>query len=1403
VAKMMMIEQKQAKPAGFHGVLVWAAILLSVPAMMFPAICAAGSTREAEQNSSDVIIGEIANPSYEDPADFLTGWSSCLAGESSIKHNPTTGQPDPRFHDGDHSAGMSSDRPGDRLGAGAIFQEVHVTPGRTYRVRCWGTLTDNTGYLDDFLELRIRDGDSTPINCDDNGAAIEDNSKPHAHLDDQPQPQWTLLEGEIIPTEEIVTVIAYWKFSGTAWGIKSLHLDDWSIEDVTPSIVYFSNFQSSRVINGDTYDVTLSYDTAISVTTQIDWGPTPGYGHSSPLDPAEVVQHVVDLTGVTPAANRYHYRAHATASGEIDEYSIDQTFFAPWVTFSGIDAAVDLFSGVVCTISWETNFATSANSVFYRESGAGSYIEVIDPSDPTSQMLHTVILVGLSLDTAYEYYVRSGGDGIIASTSIIQSFSTPAQPRPPIQIGMAMIGGSIPDGGDDVGPANEVQDMIERDHPMVTFSGMTRTSWGQAQPDDPGEGPNVYDWSTLDARAQTMIPGKALRAYQQIWGSYPDWVELDTPRFWEKYEAFVEAMTVYINQNYGTVYYVFENEPNISRAPDGWNWADWYIHCLQHFHAAVHAAHSATGHDNKVIAGNLCGHSAGGFNELYARGLKDCSDILGYHPYPYDIRDGLDVDDLAQIHAIQMDYDDADKRIFVSEGWGSGRSAGFDRSSPLIDPPAQEVENMYLAMVNGWDNVMTPRENWHPDYLWGMSFFCGNDNWGAMNHRARAIPDFDDDGNIVAFWLDGYHKGIDIAPYFWNGGMMDFYGNSKDCLIHVFPGNGLVFMNPGFELASDPPNEHLPQFWMPNTDPALMDNYSLDNHIFHGGGRSLRLTQIAADNHGVSQMTARRSVIPGVSYRTRLWCRTEDDDGLAARFYMCFCDLDGSVKSSRTWATDVTGSADWQQLEIVATAPAFASRVEMGCEIEGVGTAWFDDVTVAMTSQEETGTVRGYTLDEGQIPVPGCVVGTTTGGFQAVSDTEGYYEIQRVSTGTYDFVCRKAGYTPHRVGNQTVVAGKQTFVSFNMGIPKPGLTVTQVTCDPDHVPPSQPATVSITVANDKPYPNIVDAVDLFVEQDGVDVTEMFVVRASSANPEVIPADDESAFAFALTPRPQALDQNFEVNAYAVGQEDRPNMLDNSGFDDEPWNNHWSFSGGAQTLAWDTDSADYRSPPRSLRCYVADDDYTWNWASNRSAYWPDAIPARPAQSYTVGVNHKDTLVGGVSVNLFIQEYYYDGSDWFANGRRLASVPHRSVWAHDVMIYETGDPNVTQGLYDANRLIVSCGPCTSPISGAGFNWWDDLYVKETGDRLADDRADVGASFAVTQPQIPVDFDDDGDVDQEDFGYFQVCLSGPDIVQDDPGCFDARLDNDDDVDQDDLAIFQACISGADVPADPGCAD
>ena len=70
------------------------------------------------------------------------------------------------------------------------------------------------------------------------------------------------------------------------------------------------------------------------------------------------------------------------------------------------------------------------------------------------------------------------------------------------------------------------------------------------------------------------------------------------------------------------------------------------------------------------------------------------------------------------------------------------------------------------------------------------------------------------------------------------------------------------------------------------------------------------------------------------------------------------------------------------------------------------------------------------------------------------------------------------------------------------------------------------------------------------------------------------------------------------------------------------------------------------------------------------------------------------------------------------------------------------------------------------------------------------------------IPGDFDDDGDVDMDDFGEFQTCISGPSVPVE-SGCSPADLDEDEDVDQSDFGLFQRCISGANVPADPDCMD
>ena len=72
------------------------------------------------------------------------------------------------------------------------------------------------------------------------------------------------------------------------------------------------------------------------------------------------------------------------------------------------------------------------------------------------------------------------------------------------------------------------------------------------------------------------------------------------------------------------------------------------------------------------------------------------------------------------------------------------------------------------------------------------------------------------------------------------------------------------------------------------------------------------------------------------------------------------------------------------------------------------------------------------------------------------------------------------------------------------------------------------------------------------------------------------------------------------------------------------------------------------------------------------------------------------------------------------------------------------------------------------------------------------ELGRRFGPDWVASPPDLDGDGDVDQSDFGQFQLCLTGSDVVQWNHACSPARLDRDLDVDVDDAARFVNCLSG-----------
>lgn len=95
-----------------------------------------------------------------------------------------------------------------------------------------------------------------------------------------------------------------------------------------------------------------------------------------------------------------------------------------------------------------------------------------------------------------------------------------------------------------------------------------------------------------------------------------------------------------------------------------------------------------------------------------------------------------------------------------------------------------------------------------------------------------------------------------------------------------------------------------------------------------------------------------------------------------------------------------------------------------------------------------------------------------------------------------------------------------------------------------------------------------------------------------------------------------------------------------------------------------------------------------------------------------------------------------------------------------------------------------------------------VDDTSDGLIDCADPSCADDAHCQHNTPyADIDGDGDVDQADFGLFQLCYEGQDIKPVRLGCGFLDRDNDADIDESDFVRFSMCYSGPMVFADPAC--
>ncbi len=127
-------------------------------------------------------------------------------------------------------------------------------------------------------------------------------------------------------------------------------------------------------------------------------------------------------------------------------------------------------------------------------------------------------------------------------------------------------------------------------------------------------------------------------------------------------------------------------------------------------------------------------------------------------------------------------------------------------------------------------------------------------------------------------------------------------------------------------------------------------------------------------------------------------------------------------------------------------------------------------------------------------------------------------------------------------------------------------------------------------------------------------------------------------------------------------------------------------------------------------------------------------------------------------------------------------------------------LTQGSEPVTWTVLQ-GPAGLQVSSSGMvsNWTPE--VAELGEHTIEIQV-INSEGVDTQSWTLLvlsrkDADADNDVDQDDFGFFQECLSGYDVTYR-TGCAPADLSGDGDVDQDDLVLFKACLRGPDTQPD-----
>ncbi len=174
----------------------------------------------------------------------------------------------------------------------------------------------------------------------------------------------------------------------------NMYVVDLELGGITELVI--SNVGSSSVTNNS---ATITWDTNLGATSQVEYGVTTSYGQTTVLDANEVISHVQTLAGLSPKTT-YHYRVVSTRDG-ITKYSSDGTFSTEGPP-AILNVQVASVSTNSATITWDTDMSSNSTVNYGTSASYGS-----SASDPALVTSHSVVINGLAANTTYHYQCSS------------------------------------------------------------------------------------------------------------------------------------------------------------------------------------------------------------------------------------------------------------------------------------------------------------------------------------------------------------------------------------------------------------------------------------------------------------------------------------------------------------------------------------------------------------------------------------------------------------------------------------------------------------------------------------------------------------------------------------------------------------------------------------------------------------------------------------------------------------------------------------------------------------------------------------------------------------------------------------------------------------------------------------